>query len=174
MKSRWPEREHHFHFLPSWICEISADHLVAGLAICTLFCEDSFDLVEREEKIPVRLRPVALHAGQEIDLVVGLPVRRELLKFPFAVADVRWIFGAPTAALLHDREASQIAFDEAPVVVREGNALRIELRPVFNDRYHAAVRNRLAVAQGLDRSRGRVVLAKLRRVLQPHCRWRRP
>src|SRR5215467_6025991 len=136
-----------------------------------LFRKDCFDTVEGEEKILARLRSVALETCQEIDLAVGLAVRCELLKFPFAVANVWRIGRAPAGPFLHDREADQITSDEPPVLMLDGIALRVELGQIFDHRDHGAARDWLSVTQRLDRGRGRVELAILRRI--PKSRRRR-
>src|SRR5450631_1196798 len=73
------------------------------------------ELVVGMDKVLARQRLVALEARGELDILVGLLVRRESAIFPFAIAERVRVFAAPARALLHRVKAKYIAFDEASV-----------------------------------------------------------
>src|SRR5262249_30255670 len=77
-----------------------------------------------DEVLARRQRLVALEAGRKLRFLVDLPVRRERLVLPLAVARLRRVLGAPTGALFHHAVADQIALEETPV----GRFCRVSLR----------------------------------------------
>ena len=117
--------------------------------------------VAEQEVARLRQRLVALEAGRELGVRVGRLGRREGLIFPFAVADVVGILGAPALALLHHRVAENVGLDEAAVRVLLGVSVRAELGAILHQRDDGAVGHRLTLLGGVDRGLAGVEFAVL-------------
>ena len=116
---------------------------------------------QRDHVVLLGVRFVALEARLVVRLVVELQIRGECRVLPLAVPDVVRVFGAPARALLHDRDADEVALDEPPVRVLYGVAGGVHLGLELDQREDRAARDRLALANRLDGIGGAVQLAVL-------------
>src|SRR5437667_527324 len=116
---------------------------------------------QRAHEVLLLVRLVALEAPWVVGLVVELAVRGESRVLPLTVAEVYRVLGPPPRPLLHDRDADDVALEEAAVGVLERGAGRVHLCLVLDERQDGAARHRLAFPHRLDGFGGAVELAVL-------------
>src|SRR5262245_55582028 len=116
---------------------------------------------KRDHVVLLSVRLVALEARLVVRLVVELLIRGERRVFPLAVPDVVRVLGAPPRALLHDRDADEVALDEAPVGILHRVPRGIHLGLVLNQCEYRAARDGLALANRLQGLGGAVQLTVL-------------
>src|SRR5262249_36886244 len=114
-----------------------------------------------EHEVLLVERLVTVEAGGEIGAGIGCLVGLEGLIFPFAVAHIVRVLGAPARTLLHHGIADEIGLDEAAVRVLLWIALRVQLGGVLHERDNGAARQWLPSLGGVDRRRADIELAVL-------------
>ena len=110
----------------------------------------ALELGQRNHEILFLMRLVALETGGDIGFLVWLLVGGEHLVFPFAVAQIVLVLGAPAGALFHDGVGNQVALLELAIRPFDRSALVVDLGLVLHQRQYRSAGNRLSGLDGID------------------------